>query len=116
MNKTLARNVYRRSDERLVIHVGDEFRRNLITSRYKEQMEKAMLDMFNMNIKLVIFNDEELDAFRNKKNKNTSLDFNPQFSFDNFVVGPSNRFAHGAAIAVTNYPGDVYNPLFIYGR
>ena len=103
------------TDERLVIHVGDEFRRNLITSRYKEQMEKAMLDMFNMNIKLVIFNDEELDAFRNKKNKNTSLDFNPQFSFDNFVVGPSNRFAHGAAIAVTNYPGDVYNPLFIYG-
>ena len=43
------------------------------------------------------------------------MDFNPQFSFDNFVVGPSNRFAHGAAIAVTNIPGQVYNPLFIYG-
>ena len=43
------------------------------------------------------------------------MDFNPQFSFDNFVVGPSNRFAHGAAIAVSNNPGQVYNPLFIYG-
>ena len=43
------------------------------------------------------------------------MDFNPQFSFDNFVVGPSNRFAHSAAIAVTNNAGQVYNPLFIYG-
>ena len=43
------------------------------------------------------------------------MDFNPQFSFANFVVGPSNRFAHAAAIAVTNTPGQVYNPLFIYG-
>ena len=60
--------------------------------------------------------DEELDAFRNKDKKHmNAMDFNPQFSFENFVVGPSNRFAHGAAVAVTNNPGDVYNPLFIYG-
>jgi len=43
------------------------------------------------------------------------MDFNPQFTFDSFVVGPSNRFAHGAAIAAVNVPGQVYNPLFIYG-
>jgi chromosomal replication initiator protein len=43
------------------------------------------------------------------------MDFNPQFNFDNFVVGPSNRFAHSAAIAVSKTPGQVYNPLFIYG-
>ena len=43
------------------------------------------------------------------------MDFNPQFTFDNFVVGPSNRIAHGAAIAVSNNPGQVYNPLFLYG-
>ena len=43
------------------------------------------------------------------------MDFNPQFTFDNFVVGPSNRFAHSAAIAVSKTPGQVYNPLFIYG-
>ena len=43
------------------------------------------------------------------------MDFNPQFTFDNFVVGPSNRFAHSAAIAVSKTPGQVYNPLFLYG-
>lgn len=40
---------------------------------------------------------------------------NPKYSFDNFVVGSSNRFAHAASIAVAQSPGKAYNPLFIYG-
>ena len=63
----------------------------------------------------MIFGDEELNARKSKGKQSTSMDFNPQFSFDNFVVGPSNRIAHSAAIAVSKTPGQVYNPLFIYG-
>lgn len=40
---------------------------------------------------------------------------NPDFTFDEFVVGSSNSFTHSAALAVTNSPGTTYNPLFIYG-
>lgn len=40
---------------------------------------------------------------------------NPQFTFDQFVVGPSNSFAHAAALAVAQVPAKAYNPLFIYG-
>jgi chromosomal replication initiator protein len=40
---------------------------------------------------------------------------NPEKTFDNFVVGPCNEFAHGAALAVSDFPGGQYNPLFIYG-
>jgi len=44
-----------------------------------------------------------------------SADLNPKYSFDNFVVGPSNQLAHAASVAAGTEPGKRYNPLFIYG-
>jgi len=41
---------------------------------------------------------------------------NPKYSFDNFVIGQSNRFAHAAAVAVAEAPAKAYNPLFVYGE
>jgi chromosomal replication initiator protein len=42
-------------------------------------------------------------------------DLNPKYTFDQFVIGDANRFAHGAALAVAELPGQAYNPLFVYG-
>ena len=47
--------------------------------------------------------------------KNTSFLLNPKYTFDDFVVGNSNRFAHAACLAVAQSPAKAYNPLFIYG-
>ena len=103
------------NEERLILHTSDEFRRGIIQNRCADYIHEALKEIFDSDAKVTVFSDEELEAFRGKNKKSTSMDFNPQFSFDNFVVGPSNRFAHGAALAVAQHPGEVYNPLFLYG-
>ena len=103
------------NEEHLILYSSSDFRREIIKQRCTEYIQDALKEIFNSDAKLLVFGDEELASFRQKGRQNTSMDFNPQFTFDSFVVGPSNRFAHGAAIAVSNNPGQVYNPLFIYG-
>ena len=103
------------NEERLILYSPSDFRREIIRRRCTDYIQDALKEIFNSDAKLIVFGDEELNAYKSKGKQTTSMDFNPQFSFDNFVVGPSNRFAHGAAIAVSNIPGQVYNPLFIYG-
>ena len=103
------------NEEHLILFSSSDFRREIIRRRCTDYIQDALKEIFNSDAKLIVFGEEELAAYHAKSKQSTSMDFNPQFSFDNFVVGPSNRFAHGAAIAVSNNPGQVYNPLFIYG-
>ena len=102
------------NEEQLILYSPSEFRREVIQTRYTAYIQEALKDIFNSDAKLVVFGDEELEAYRNKGKKGT-MEFNPQFTFENFIVGGSNRFAHSAAVAVSNAPGLYYNPLFIYG-
>ena len=51
-----------------------------------------------------------------KEHKSGRLKLHPDYTFDNFVVGPSNRLAHASCVAVSQSPGNTYNPLFIYGN
>lgn len=103
------------TEDQLILYSPVDFRREVIKNKYTGHIQDAMKDLFNSDTRLVVYGDKEMDATKEKDKIATSMDFNPQFSFDNFVVGNSNRFAHGAAIAVSNIPGQVYNPLFIYG-
>ena len=103
------------NEEFLILYTPDEFRREIIVRRCTEYVQDGLKEIFNSDAKLKVLGTEELELYKTNGKQSGTMDFNPQFSFESFVVGPSNRFAHGAAIAVTNTPGQVYNPLFIYG-
>ena len=55
------------------------------------------------------------DPISQKKRGTGTLRLHPDYTFDNFVVGPSNRLAHASCVAISQSPGNTYNPLFVYG-
>ena len=97
-----------------------EFKRKIIVDKFSKQIEEACESAFGFPIKINYVIPDEQPKFENAavsgaaEKKSGYNDFN--YTFDNFIIGPSNRFAHAAALNVANNPGKVYNPLFIYGH
>ena len=103
------------TEQKLVLCSPSEFRRDIIERRCIPYIQDAMQELFQMDVQVEVLLKDQLDAYLNRNRKPQFIEYNPQFTFDRFIVGPSNRFAHAAAIAVANKPAEAYNPLFIYG-
>lgn len=103
-------------DCRLVLHTTTEFKRNIINSRFSESIKAVLSDIFACDFDLLVLAGDEVNDFELKKKSENSLPEMDGYTFDNFIVGSSNKFAHAAAIAVAENPGKAYNPLFIYGN
>ena len=101
--------------EKLVLYTPTDFRREFIRDKASAYIRDAMQELFNMDVTVEVLGEDDRAAYHQKEDRNDTILFNPQFTFDNFVVGASNRFAHAAALAVANKPATTYNPLFIYG-
>ncbi len=100
----------------LVIYTPNEFKRDIITDRFMPLIKKSLSDIFSTDFGVVILSGDELTEYNSKKPDKDPLPELVGYTFDNFIVGNSNKFAHAAAIAVSNKPGGAYNPLFIYGN
>lgn len=103
------------TDQKLVLYSPSTFRKDIILRRCTGYIKEAMQEIFQMNVEVEVLDETEIEAYRGRSQKPEFIEFNPQFTFDNFVVGSSNRFAHAAAVSVANNPAETYNPLFIYG-
>ena len=70
-----------------------------------------------INIRSRVNKSKESNITRNKFNNNAfeQANLNPKYTFDTFVVGSNNAFAHAASVAVAESPGEIYNPLYLYG-
>lgn len=101
-------------DSRLIIRTPTDFKRKIITDRFSSTIKKALSDLFSCDFDLyVLVGDEEYDKPEEDPGPIQEM---AGYTFDNFVVGNSNKFAHAAAISVAENPGKNYNPLFIYGN
>ena len=94
-----------------VVSAPTKYQRDLTESHYKELLERAFSEVFGFQVSVEVISEEENAPARPEPENITET-----FTFDNFIVGPSNDFAHAAAVAVAKNPGKQYNPLFIYGK
>ncbi len=123
------------TDDQVLLEVPNRFIRDWLQENYLKRIETVMSDLGTVNYRIRIeinsatqvqpkpemassepqaapklpvaaSKPEQLEQFAN---------INPKYTFDSFVSGPSNQFAHAAAMAVANNPATTYNPLFIYG-
>jgi chromosomal replication initiator protein len=107
-------------NNRLKIAVPNKFTKERIESRFMESIKEALNILEHQKVQLEFAIDETLEASPHREEQielpryqHTSL--NSKFTFDTFVVGASNHFAHAAALAVAEAPAKAYNPFFIYG-
>ena len=106
------------NNDELLLYVKTEIKKNTLNTLYKASVEEEVSKAAASSL-TVVFTDkiieENKESSEISKEKPVSQYLNPNYTFDKFVIGNSNSFAHAAAMAVAENPASSYNPLFIYG-
>ncbi|MDM0992631.1 chromosomal replication initiator protein DnaA [Clostridium perfringens] len=123
------------SDNILKLSVPNEFTKGILDTRYKDLLIQALKIVTSRKFKIEFYLESDLEEEKENEEKqkeekkdNTndvdgsivvsdemSATLNHKYTFQSFVIGNSNRFAHAASLAVAESPAKAYNPLFIYG-
>lgn len=121
-------------EDNVFLAVAEDFTKNYVETTLRGQVTEALSEVLGRDVRIAVTVDAsitppppadgESDEPRPPQVRRPEVvpppvvedpHLNPRYTFDTFVIGPSNRFAHAAALAVAESPGKTYNPLFIYG-
>ena len=99
------------------VSIDNEYMKGLIEQNYTEVLNNAVRRVMGieMEVFIILEDDDNEEKIRNAEIFSEGLTFEDFFTFDNFIVGSTNRFAHAASLAVADNPNIIYNPLVIYG-
>ena len=110
--------------DRVTVRVPSELCRNWLTRHYSGVITEATAEVQRSGVKVSFVIDAEVGTVTQRPTPKpavapapaaTTRGLNPRYTFDTFVVGSSNQFAHAAALAVGEAPSRSYNPLYLYG-
>ena len=115
-----------RSKDEIYLEVPNKFFRDWLTEHFIVQIQEVLAELVHHHVKINLGVNRQLQATRvfeqpekreerEREKPQRPNNLIPKYTFENFVIGASNQFAHAACMAVANQPGDHYNPLFIYG-
>ncbi|MBO5398266.1 MAG: chromosomal replication initiator protein DnaA [Clostridia bacterium] len=117
------------SDNKIVLVTQTEMQKDALIARHSELLETTFNFITNKQCEITVITNEEKEQqdksfenientednnFSKSQNYNSSF-LKPEYTFDTFVIGNNNKFAHAAAYAVSQEPASNYNPLYIYG-
>ena len=116
--------LYELTDSTAKVIVPMHIHKKSLKENYNEIIEEIFTEVSGSNFKFDYFTKEEIDTNISIDTDNIGVpsivnfesNLNNHYTFDNFIVGESNKFARTSAFAVAEYPGNMYNPLFIYGN
>ncbi len=101
----------------ITLMVPNEFHRQTLIRGYLSRFEEAYEAVLGTSFETIFILPEEGEKQKERLlGDETSADAGYEFTFDTFIVGSSNKFAHAASLAVAQNPASAYNPLFLYGN
>ena len=114
--------IHRIDEEAGIIYLAskEDFVINFVNSNHIPLFEKVFKSLLNKDYRVVVkfekdYEPSKIDTTKYRNAGTQEKLFDPHFTFENFVVGNSNKYAHAASLAVAETPAAAYNPLFIYG-
>ena len=126
--------LYRLENEKAYVIVPMPIHKKHMMEHFSDMISSLLYEITNTEYDLVFLLKEEIEeeealqkkersqvnsnsnSFSNSGGYSVNSNLNNNYTFDNFIVGNSNKFAHAAALSVAENPGRIYNPLFLYGN